>query len=51
MSINNNIGEYNTKTFIYISCTRLMSTILRHLYTYNVLLCLDTLYIQVLKTY
>ena len=36
MSINNNIGEYN---------------ILRHLYTYHVLLCLDTLYIQVLKTY
>jgi hypothetical protein len=24
---------------------------LRHLYTYHVLLCLDTLYIQVLKTY
>ena len=21
MSINNNIGEYNTKTFIYIACT------------------------------
>ena len=37
MSINNNIGEYNTKTFIYISSNRLMSTILRHLYTYLVL--------------
>ena len=25
MSINNNIGEYNTKTFIYISCTIVFS--------------------------
>ena len=45
------IVKYLYNSYPRVLIIILVNTILRHLYTYHVLLCLDTLYIQVLKTY